>query len=124
MKRRWFQFSLRTAVVAMVVAAIGAGVYLRLPYYRAGQALDRAMGNKSFPAWRVVREALIYDSTFRQESLWGHEHFVGSMWRNSAPNRVTVSVYRDEHNLLTRRWDVIASEHNSIWTARTSSESE
>lgn len=47
MKRRRFQFSLRAAMVAMVIAAVGIGVYVRWPYYLAGRALDRAHGDKT-----------------------------------------------------------------------------
>ena len=66
--RRWFQFSLRTAIVATLVAAVGIGIYIRWPYYLAATALDNASGDKSFPAWPVVRAALIYNEAFRADS--------------------------------------------------------
>ena len=117
--RRWFQFSLRSAIVATLIAAVAMGAYIRMPYYLAATALDEASGDKSFPAWPVVRDALIYNETFRADSLQGNRYFVGSLWRDQNPDRIKVSIYRDERSLLTRRWDIEAGEKNGTWSTST-----
>jgi len=68
MKRRWFQFSLRTAIVMMLITAVGIGVWLRWPYYRASRALDAAVQNPQFEKWQLIRSALIQDEEFREEA--------------------------------------------------------
>ena len=66
MNRRWFQFSLRTAIVTTLLAAVALGIYIRYPYYRSAKALDEAEGDKSSPGWALVRESLINDQEFRE----------------------------------------------------------
>ena len=105
MKRRWFQFSLRTAIVAMVVVTVGIGIYIRWPYYRAGQVLDHANGDKSFRAWPAVREALINNDSFRNsvfESDYDHPLDIlreGNgqiqIWRMRLSDYVMWNVYLD-----------------------------
>src|SRR5438067_2068386 len=64
--RRRFQFSLRVAIVAMILAGVALGVVIRwLPYYRAGKAFDNANDGEPFPRRAVVREALVHCKSFR-----------------------------------------------------------
>jgi len=65
MTRRWFQFSLRTAIVLTLIVAVALGVYIRWPYYCAEELLDAAGGDKSFPEWPRFRAALIHEAEFR-----------------------------------------------------------
>lgn len=79
MKRRWFQFSLRTAIVAMVVAGVALGVYVRWPYYRAGWALDHAEGSKDYPEWPAARDAMVNDGGFRKSVNWATSYRVSKV---------------------------------------------
>ena len=117
MNRRRFQFSLRAALVTTLLVAVGMGAYIRLPYYYAGKALDQAAGDKSFPAWPVVRDALIYSESFRDDALRGHVYLVEYNSRRSIPGRAYVNVFRDEKHVLTRSWFLVAEEINGHWTA-------
>ena len=64
------RFSLRTAILCMVLAAVGVGIFLRWwQKYIVGRALDNADDDKAFDAWPIVRDALIDDPKFRETVL-------------------------------------------------------
>lgn len=64
--RRRVQFSLLSGLAALLIASAALGVYIRWPYYRAGQTLDESEGDRSSPGWALVRESLINDTEFRE----------------------------------------------------------
>ena len=105
MNRRRFQFSLRAAIVTMLLAGVGIGVYIRLPYYRAAKALDEAEGEKSSPGWQIVRTALINNGNFR-ESV-----------RSQVPLRVAAPADSDEFYVfgMSKVWRINASVENGVW---------
>ena len=94
MKRRWFQFSLRTAIVASLIAAVALGVYIRWPYYCAEEILDHAGGNKSFAAWPEFRAALMNDAEFRAWAVEARQY----------PHHCTVEVPQEDHFALNVAW--------------------
>ena len=104
MKRRWFQFSLRTAIVATLVAAVALGVYIRWPYYRAGRALDEAMGNKTFSAWPKARDVLINEKSFR--TLIGFNKSIAEITIKSESRLLVKVTHKTEVFEIMKFWDV------------------
>ena len=116
MKKRWFQFSLRAAIVMMLLAGVGIGVYIRLPYYRAAKALDEAAGDATFDGWPAVRQALIYNRGFRDAALERPNGFRivmlhrATIYLGQRSEQIHVSVSND-----TLEWIVCADEMNGDW---------
>ena len=111
---RRFQFSLRAAIVAMILAGVAIGVYVRWPYYVAGRALDAAEGDKSFNEWPLVRVSLINDSSFRSDTKnkWSYPYRVHQVLGSNTEPEIVVRandgfaywiVSRDK---LDKRWGV------------------
>ena len=104
MTRRWFQFSLRTAIVAMVIGAVALGVYIRWPYYRAGRALDVAMGNKTFAAWPKARDVMINEKMFR--TFIGYDKSTVDITIKSESRLVVKLTLVTAHFEIAKSWDV------------------
>ena len=112
MKRRWFQFSLRTAIVARLLAAVTLGVYIRWPYYRAERALDAAVRNPAFAKWPLVRSALIQDEDFRAE-IGDRDWHIGLEIESQQVIRVILS-HSDKQADRTRSYNFFIGDDNEV----------
>lgn len=104
MKRRWFQFSLRTAMVMMLIATAGIGVYVRWPYYLANRALENASGDTSIPTWSIVREALVNEATFRERVCYSSTVRVEYLSMNNV--QVTMVLNYDPVLFRWMKWNI------------------
>ena len=112
MKRRWFQFGLRTAILAMVIAAVGIGVYIRWPYYGAERALDNAVQKTAFAKWPLVRNALIHDGDFRAE-IGDRDWHIGLEIESQQFIRVVLS-HSDKRADRTRSFNFYIGDDNEV----------
>jgi hypothetical protein len=112
MQRRWFQFSLRTAIVMMLIAAVGIGVWVWWPYYRAGRALDTAVQNPAFARWAIVRNALIQDEEFRAE-IGSRDWHIGLEIESQQIVRVILS-HSEKQADRTRSFNCFVGDDNEV----------
>ena len=119
--RRWrLQFSLRTALIMMLVAAVVLGVALnvalRWPYYVAAKALDATAGEKSYSAWSTVRSALINDPDFRKraQTMGGDKSFTFNDVIGFPNGMLQVSIFAPEENGMVESWSLDINNENRI----------
>ena len=116
MTRRWFQFSLRTAIVAMILAGVADGASIFWwPYYQAGRAFDNANNGEAFPKRAAVREALVHCKSFRDAvaECKGAPQITSLPTMDTANNLIERVYILD----LKRGWVVYFEQRNDIWIA-------
>jgi hypothetical protein len=113
MKRRWLQFSLRTAFVAMLLAGVGIGAFIKWPYsyYRAREKIEAA-GHFSSKTWPFACEAFARDKAVQRFVLSGEEFRLDSIPYKDG-------VCYELSNKTDLCWVVYVNWRNNAWVTTT-----